>query len=60
MKTFETPVVEVKKFYVEDILTASSGFACGPQDLNNNGCYRDFNGLCGGDECDFNTEGPED
>ena len=57
MKTFETPVVEVKTFAVEDILTASSGgFLCGPLDENNNGCYRDFAQCnCPMDDCPLNT-----
>ena len=59
MKTFETPIVEVKKFDVEDILTASSPVvnSCGERDVNNNGCYRDFNN-CPSDDCDLNVEGP--
>lgn len=60
MKTFETPIVEVKTFAVEDILTASStGFLCGPLDTNNNGCYRDYNQCnCPSDDCNLNVEGP--
>ena len=55
MKTFETPVVEVKKFYVEDILTASSGGnTCGQDNPN---CFQDFS-TCPSDDCPLNTEGP--
>lgn len=60
MKAFETPVIEVKKFNVEDILTASSGsgvVSCGDKDSNNNGCYRDFL-HCPSDDCKGNVEGP--
>ena len=58
MKAFETPIVEVKKFDVENILTASSGASTPCTHVQDDpDCYRNFF-TCPSDDCPVNVELP--